>query len=384
MAARGIEEQCDYARYFDYCWSSETQYFDKTCWFCKVRDSKISHSANLTVSGDRANVSHAGFEYVRFVGGSITKMPLILQKNTNKDILQVQLFKTKTKVLNAQFFEHSSKNLTFFGSTKNNLFVEADAFENWTSLEILGLADNKLISIPPSTFSGLSKLVRLDLETNWLDKMEPEWFLDLLSLEQLDISYNSLTNIQNDIFNTLTMLKILHLQDNKIRVIRRRMFHQNKELEVVYLANNLIKKIHQDSFSDLTKLTRLGLTENICASVDFENIENIEAIHEDLAPCYAPNCVIPDIENGHVVSIKDNATQTPGDSLETFHSAKVVCEPNYLLHNATESEVKCLVDDWQDQEWAECHSERSFRIFYIHFDRFYSLFQSRTRPLTQQ
>ena len=364
VAARGRDEECDYARYSKFCWSSQTQNFKKNCWFCRVLNTKISKTANLTISGDRGNVSHADFEYVRFVGGSITKMPLVLLKKTNAEILQVTLFSTKTKVLDTQFFEHSSKSLKYFGCSKNNdLSVGYDAFRNWTSLEVLILSDNKLKDISPTAALGLSKLNRLDLETNSLGKLLPEWFFDLLSLEQLNLSDNLLANVPNDIFSTLTMLRILHLEENQIKAIRRRMFHHNKQLESLFLGDNIIKKIHVDSFNDLTKLTRLDVSNNNCVCVDFEVIDEIEEIHEDLAPCYPPTCIIPEIPNGHVVSTKDNSIQTPGDSLETLHSAKVVCNPNYFLYNETQTEVKCLVDDWQNQEWPECHSECYLRCF---------------------
>ena len=79
--------------------------------------------------------SYDNIELVMFIGGEITKMPKLINETTSNQITQVALYKTKTQVLNAQFFGNTAENLISLMITKNNgLSVAAEAFRNCKAL----------------------------------------------------------------------------------------------------------------------------------------------------------------------------------------------------------------------------------------------------------
>ena len=69
-------------------------------------------------------------------------------------------------------------------------------------------------------------------------------------------------------------------------------------------------------------------------------------------------CIIPQIPNGFIISIEDDALQTVGDSSDEFMPVKVVCNNTYQLFHerANQSENICFELKWQHQ-WAQCLSK---------------------------
>ena len=360
VAVHGWEIECDQVGFNDHCWNSETHQSD-LCLICEIRKKRISESDKVIFI---TNNHSAGVMAVRLFGGAITKMPNLIQKTNNKEISEVQLFGTKTKVLNSQFFGNAGENLIFFGSSGNDkLKVEAFAFKNCKNLQHLDLSDNKESSnIASEAFLGLQKLIELNLNSKDLSLVLTDWFDDLSNLEVLRLGYNQLAEIPENAFKALPKLKKLYMSENNIALITKNMFQHNEKLQEIDLSRNRINQIQSTSFNHLRQLTYLGLGENQCVNRPFYH-KTSDEIDERLTPCYPKtSCLIPQIQNGIIVSIDDDSTQVPGISFEGSGLVQVVCYFSFSqIHDkANETTNKCVEGNWEDQQWPTCQSESIF------------------------
>ena len=367
VAVCSKEVYCDEVAFGKFCWNSESHLDDKHCWNCVIKSKNIStNDDSITIVGTLANGSHVNVECVEFVGGIITKIPVMLQKATNRQITQVELAPDKVTVLNAKFFGHCVS-LKYFACFKNEnleaeehikLSVEGSAFKNCTNLEYLLFYQNYLGTIPFDAFFGLNQLIGLDLWDEKLIVWHSEWFQDLVNLEILNLSMNQLKQIPDEALDKLINLKKLSLYFNKIEKITRNMFQHNNQLELLDLRQNQIKFIQIGSFQHLSKLTWLKLGYNSCTNRSFLHRTPAE-IATALILCYPTICLIPAIPNGFVISTADNSTQMIGDSMKNLDSVKVVCNPTYqMFHNkANQTANRCVDQEWKEQQWPQCHSE---------------------------
>ena len=266
----GREVVCDDVDYDYVCWNSTTRDYNY-CWSCSIYNQQITDE-ELTIALKYRYGSAVDVESVRFSGGDVIKMPKVINKKNNKQILNVHLWGTNTSVLNAQFFGNAAQHLKYFGSWLNdNLSVEASAFQNFAALEFIDLTYNGISSISPDAFRRLNKLVRLDLDHNNLTAINENLFDDLVNLERLDLSENQLAEVPDTAFENLHKLKKLYLESNEIEIVRKRMFHNNQQLQKINLEYNQIKVIESGAFSQLLKLSWLGLFENNCTNDIFIN-----------------------------------------------------------------------------------------------------------------
>ena len=359
-AVSGKEVECDEVDNYNYCWNSQTYLF-VDCWRCTIKNQRITQNEVITISPKLANGTIVDVGFVKFDGGDVAKMIKVINKSKSKQILQVILKGTNTRVLNSAFFGNTAQSLKLFWSNGNNdLSVEAYAFQNCATLEVLDLDYNGITSIPPNTFFGLDKLIRLDLRSNQLSEINENSFSGLHNLELLILNQNQLEEISGASFDQLHKLKELHLHENKIEIITKRMFQNNQQLQIVDLNKNQIKIIQSGAFANLKKLTELYLNRNKCINNYFEkkSSEEISAALTACLPIDSTACLIPVILNGYIVNTEDNAIQTVGDSIEDFESMQVICHPTYQMFQtkAKPTAVGCFDQKWQDQ-WPQCHSK---------------------------
>ena len=112
VLVNGKDLECDKVEFSETCWNSQTFCNDQSCWLCEIKDQTISSNDEvLTISGKLGNGSYVNVDFVQFSGGSIIKIPMMLQKTTNKNITQVELRETNTTVINKEFFRLSGKKL---------------------------------------------------------------------------------------------------------------------------------------------------------------------------------------------------------------------------------------------------------------------------------
>ena len=362
VRARIIE--CDPTAVLNICLGSEKKQGDY-CSFCDLKNQQISESDEVIF------ILHPSddLEVVSFTGGEVTKLPNIIRKADNKEFLKVLLSRTKTRVLNSQFFGNASENLNHFGSKSNNkLSVEAFAFQNCTNLEHLDLSDNKGLSIiSPDAFRGLDNLVELNLGRNELSLVLADWFEDLGNLEGLNLNYNRLAEIPDRAFKSLTKLQWLILDQNYIEIITKTMFKHNDKLQAIIFSRNRINQIQLESFAHLSQLNYLDLGENSCVDSKFIN-KTSEEIGKRLSACYVRSaCVIPQIKNGFIVTIDYNSTRFPGDLFEDSGKVKVVCNSTFTqIHDkANQTTNRCVKEDWGDPQWPTCQSESFYFSSFI-------------------
>ena len=360
-AVHGRELECyEEVVYSFYCTNATNQQnAGSICLVCKIVHQELSESDEVIFIDIKNHTTDA--KVVLLNGGDVNKLPIFIQKKNNKQITEVELSSTNTHVLNSQFFGNSCENLIKLGSEWNlELAVEAFAFQNCKNLEFLDLSKNRNSSnIAPDAFRGLHKLIKLNLNFKGLSFLLTDWFQDLNNLEALRLDFNKLPEIPENAFKALTKLKQLEIGGNEIEIITRNMFKHNEQLQIVYLNNNKIKEIQTGSFKHLSQLTELNLAKNICVDKEFKG-KTLDEIAKELTECYpTSSCVIPQTQNGIIVSIDDDLTQVPGDFYETSGLVKVVCDPTFTqIHDkANQTTNRCVKTNWEDQQWPTCQSE---------------------------
>ncbi|KAG9479992.1 hypothetical protein GDO78_011809 [Eleutherodactylus coqui] len=122
--------------------------------------------------------------------------------------------------------------LDFEGNYIPNL--KNTTFSTCTTLTVLVLRKNRILTIGDNTFSSLSRLDELDLANNRIEAFSPTLLRDMKELSQLNISYNPMQKIQPDQFDYVLTLKSLSLEGIEIPNIQRRMFMPLKNLTHIY------------------------------------------------------------------------------------------------------------------------------------------------------
>jgi len=132
----------------------------------------------------------------------------------------------------------------------------------------LHLDSNKIITIEPDAFNGLSTLRKLSLSGNKITKIKPGSFDGLTALQELYLNNNQITIIGKDTFNGLTKLWSLYLNNNKITKIEPGTFNGLAKLWRLYLNNNQITTIENGAFNGLTTLKELNLDNNPIKTIE--------------------------------------------------------------------------------------------------------------------
>ncbi|XP_077135524.1 relaxin receptor 1 [Ranitomeya variabilis] len=107
-------------------------------------------------------------------------------------------------------------------------------FSSCTTLTVLVLRKNRILTISDNTFSSLSRLDELDLANNRIEAFSPSLLKDMKELSQLNISDNPMQKIQPEQFDYVLTLKSLSLEGIEIPNIQRRMFMPLRNLTHIY------------------------------------------------------------------------------------------------------------------------------------------------------
>ncbi len=124
----------------------------------------------------------------------------------------------------------------------NNIDSITRLLVNFTSLEVLHLRNNNMISIHEHV-GRISTLKELVLDDNKLEEL-PESFTSLRNLETLKVSNNRLKALPEEI-GRMRMLVNIFADNNKIAVIPSSMCKLSK-LKFLHLSNNKISEIPVD------------------------------------------------------------------------------------------------------------------------------------------
>ncbi|XP_015603819.1 lutropin-choriogonadotropic hormone receptor isoform X2 [Cephus cinctus] len=144
-------------------------------------------------------------------------------------------------------------NLTKLDLTSNNLTdIPAQAFHQFSNLQILLLRRNRLSNINEHAFSNLTNLRVLELDDNYLTDI-PSAIKQLVNMEDLSITNNRIQRINADAFSRASNLVSLDLRGNPI------------------------KRIHVDAFQNLHRLRKLILS-NAKDLEDFPNLNGTSSL----------------------------------------------------------------------------------------------------------
>ncbi|TRY98438.1 hypothetical protein DNTS_022882 [Danionella cerebrum] len=125
--------------------------------------------------------------------------------------------------------------------------------------QTLLLANNRLSTLPTSSFANLSTLETLDLSNNYLDNLPSRLFSELKNLSDLSLRNNSLTVLDRELFRGLVQLQRLDLSLNGLAMVPLGLLDELQGLTWLSLAGNRLHALERATFEPLVKLQHLEL-----------------------------------------------------------------------------------------------------------------------------
>ena len=171
----------------------------------------------------------------------------------------------------------------FFGSGTVNQGItslQAGDFAGLTSLTILNLALNSLMSLPEGIFDDLAELTELNLASNDLESLPEGVFDGLVKLATLSLTGNSLTELRAGAFANLTALSKLELDGNALTSLPEELFSDLTALLTLALSGNDLDSLPEELFSGLTALAWLDLEDNDLDSLPEELFSGLTSLDQ--------------------------------------------------------------------------------------------------------
>lgn len=130
-----------------------------------------------------------------------------------------------------------------------------------STLEMVSLADNYILTLEMDTFKGFKRLEKLDMQGNSILTVIP-MESGTLKLTHFNLAENSLDRIP---FETLAQLKPLHtinLAKNRINSTYDENFKGKLSVDTLILDDNMIGSLHNKSFRNFEVINRTQLNGN--------------------------------------------------------------------------------------------------------------------------
>ncbi|XP_066260002.1 chaoptin isoform X1 [Euwallacea similis] len=183
----------------------------------------------------------------------------------------------------AEALKNCSK-MSYFNIASNVISsIYKEDFENWgSSVQILNINNNRIISLNSKVFEEMPKLRELSLSYNPLRYVDLEAFGGLNNLETLELSASfERDDLPYEAFKELQALKHLYLDHNNFHEIKPSSFDNLREIEYLSLDSNKIQFIPPSLFKPLihSKLTTIVLSNNELSYLEsgtFRNLESLE------------------------------------------------------------------------------------------------------------
>ncbi|GAU87388.1 hypothetical protein RvY_00248-2 [Ramazzottius varieornatus] len=140
--------------------------------------------------------------------------------------------------------------------------IPTNAFSVYPNLTLIDLTGNKIHTVEPNAFAGLSLLKGLFLQNNQLDALPNGTFSTTTNLAQLYLSYNKFTDWNPDLFAGVRCLNQLYMIGSHIRLASDGLFQHLNTLRYLELAHNDIAEIKENTFNGLSLLKLLNLSDN--------------------------------------------------------------------------------------------------------------------------
>uniref|UniRef100_A0A158P8W5 TIR domain-containing protein n=1 Tax=Angiostrongylus cantonensis TaxID=6313 RepID=A0A158P8W5_ANGCA len=213
------------------------------------------------------------------IPGSVAVLPHLVSLNLShnfidessptvcvSDVLEfVDLSWNRIKVLPTRLFPHSTATLVHL-HLESNVIADLKPFElmNYTRLQTLNVASNRLEQLRNDVFAGVYELNALLLSNNSIQTVESAVFADL-SLGDVDLSYNLLTEVPITM-GRLFKLRKINLNHNKISnyplQVSPYVFSDCAHLTYLNLSHNHISQLFHDSLTKCPLLKKIDLSDN--------------------------------------------------------------------------------------------------------------------------
>nr|XP_006823111.1 PREDICTED: leucine-rich repeat-containing G-protein coupled receptor 6-like [Saccoglossus kowalevskii] len=196
-------------------------------------------------------------------------------------------------------------------------FLHENPFYNLTQLNTLDLSGNVIDYIPDTAFDYCINLDNLDLSSNQIGRILDTTLEDCPLTNTLDLSYNELAYIEPGSFAHFTSLVTLDLSNNHLTVLPNDGDFVNVSITNFGLDNNRLTSLPAGIFSNIQGINTFDLTNNDISSIGSYAFDNIDANFiyltdnplSSLAP-YSFNditCRRLDLKNMYLPSIPSNA-----------------------------------------------------------------------------
>ena len=172
-----------------------------------------------------------------------------------------------TSIMPGMFAGLSSLTSLYLADNRITL-IDEGAFDRLSSLQLLSLRSNQVDSIAAWMLSGLSLLQELDVGENRISFIEVGAFQERPTLKLLVLDSNQLTSIAAGTFSGLSSLQVLALNSNQLASIERGAFQDSLTLKSLWLQFNELKSIGAGVFSGLPFLDELYVYSNEIASIE--------------------------------------------------------------------------------------------------------------------
>ena len=156
----------------------------------------------------------------------------------------------------------SSLNSIGFADNKIRI-LETDMFLGLSSLTSLELTNNLIFKIDQNAFNGLASLTTLSFKNNQIAAIQPLAWKDLTAINSLNLDNQDLTALDTNTFLSLSFLQSLSGTRNQITIIHFKAFNGLFSLEMLSLSSNAVTTTEPGAWNDLKfKLTNLYLGYN--------------------------------------------------------------------------------------------------------------------------
>ena len=175
--------------------------------------------------------------------------------------------------------------------------------------------NDKIKTLPPTIFAGLTKLDSLELKSLWLANLPETIFQDLTDLTSLSIEYNDFKSLPATLFkNNKKLKKLVIRNDDTLTALPENIFQGLEQLEELDLNGNRLKSLPERIFQGLPNLKILDLDRNDFTTLPagiFDGLHLEEPIPADILSLVVKKASVKPVLNLEQEAEDDEAL--PGD-----------------------------------------------------------------------
>jgi len=236
----------------------------------------------------------------------------------------IYLQDNKISELAASSFQGPAKKLKSLIMHNNQISVIPDyIFDGMSSLTVLNFNENMIETIPYDFLKDCPELVEVSFYRNSLVSIDGAMFNKLPKLKYLGLAYNKLTTVPDSLgsesqflidlaHNELTEMPVissntkqLFFNGNQIQALRKEIFENAASLQELYISNNTISTIEDTTFEGAPKLNWLDVSENDLTGFESNTLDQMPSLYG-----------LTVTNNKQLVSIADDAFTSFAPTLE--------------------------------------------------------------------